>query len=43
LLWVWTLWRGERSVFQESMQSCVWDSWEKWVSSHAMISTRDLC
>ncbi|KAL2861615.1 hypothetical protein BJX68DRAFT_260429 [Aspergillus pseudodeflectus] len=30
LLWVWTLWRGERGVFQESLQSCVWDSWEKW-------------
>ncbi|KAL3465079.1 hypothetical protein BJX64DRAFT_253736 [Aspergillus heterothallicus] len=31
LLWIWTLWWGERGVFQESIGSCVWNSWEKWV------------
>lgn len=32
LLWFWTLWWGERTVFQESLDKCVWDKWEKWVS-----------
>ncbi|KAF4266511.1 hypothetical protein CNMCM8812_002712 [Aspergillus fumigatus] len=30
LLWFWTLWWGERTVFQESLDKCVWDKWEKW-------------
>lgn len=33
LLWVWTLWWGERMVFQESLEGCGWGEWEKWVSS----------
>lgn len=32
LLWVLTLWWGERTVFQESLEKCVWNKWEKWVS-----------
>lgn len=31
VLWLFTLWWGERTVFQESIDRCVWDSWEKWV------------
>lgn len=32
LLWVWTLWWGERTVFRESLESCAWGNWEHWVS-----------
>jgi hypothetical protein len=31
LLWAWTIWRGERSVFQTSVAECRWDNWEHWV------------
>lgn len=31
-LWVFTLWWGERTVFRESVESCVWGNWEHWVS-----------
>lgn len=31
LMWLFTLWRGERTVFQEAIDRCVWESWEKWV------------
>jgi hypothetical protein len=31
LVWVWTLWWGERTVFQEHIDACVWDNWEHWV------------
>ncbi|XHG03475.1 hypothetical protein AWENTII_006778 [Aspergillus wentii] len=30
LLWVFTLWWGERTVFQDSFETCLWESWEKW-------------
>ncbi|KAF7713974.1 Uncharacterized protein PECH_003950 [Penicillium ucsense] len=30
ILWIFTLWRGERTVFQEAIDRCVWQSWEKW-------------
>ncbi|KAJ5591955.1 uncharacterized protein N7459_002324 [Penicillium hispanicum] len=32
LLWVFTLRWGERTVFQESIDACVWESWERWPS-----------
>lgn len=31
LVWVFTLWWGERTVFQEHIDACVWDNWEHWV------------
>jgi hypothetical protein len=31
LVWLFTLWRGERTVFQEAIDRCLWESWEKWV------------
>lgn len=31
LVWVWTLWWGERTVFQEHIDACIWDNWEHWV------------
>lgn len=31
LLWVWTIWQGERSVFQSSLAECQWHKWEQWV------------
>lgn len=31
LFWVWILWWGERTVFQESLEGCSWGEWEKWV------------
>ncbi|KAJ5118041.1 hypothetical protein N7526_011064 [Penicillium atrosanguineum] len=30
LLWVFTLWWGERTVFQESIDACAWEAWETW-------------
>src|SRR4051794_36317220 len=30
-LWAWTIWRGERSVFQSSLAECQWHNWERWV------------
>ncbi|MCJ1391711.1 hypothetical protein MMC18_004576 [Xylographa bjoerkii] len=30
LIWILILWWGERRVFQSSIQSCAWDSWEAW-------------
>ncbi|KAL3475703.1 hypothetical protein BJX99DRAFT_229169 [Aspergillus californicus] len=30
LLWICTIFWGERGVFQESIDSCAWDAWEKW-------------
>jgi hypothetical protein len=31
LMWLFTIWYGERTVFQEAIDRCVWESWEKWV------------
>ncbi|RAL04570.1 putative manganese ion homeostasis (Fr) [Aspergillus ibericus CBS 121593] len=30
LFWICTLWWGERTVFQESVETCGWGNWEKW-------------
>ncbi|PKY07090.1 cell division control protein/putative DNA repair exonuclease [Aspergillus campestris IBT 28561] len=30
VLWLFTLWWGERTVFQESLESCEWGNWEQW-------------
>lgn len=32
LLWILTLWWGERTVFRESIEACAWENWESWVS-----------
>jgi hypothetical protein len=32
VIWMFTLWWGERTVFQNSLSSCFWEKWEKWVS-----------
>ncbi|KAL4908792.1 hypothetical protein BDW74DRAFT_145343 [Aspergillus multicolor] len=32
VLWLCTLWWGERSVFRESIDACAWNAWEKWPS-----------
>lgn len=32
-LWVYTIWWGERSVFQRAIESCHWSNWETWVST----------
>ncbi|KAL4938225.1 hypothetical protein BDV06DRAFT_201387 [Aspergillus oleicola] len=34
VLWICTLWWGERSVFRDSVESCAWGAWEQW-PSHA--------
>lgn len=31
VLWFFTLWWGERAVFQDSLERCAWENWEKWV------------
>jgi hypothetical protein len=31
ILWAWTIWRGERSVFQSGLAECQWHKWERWV------------
>ncbi|KGO66505.1 hypothetical protein PITC_012230 [Penicillium italicum] len=30
LLWVFSIRWGERTVFQDSINQCLWDSWEEW-------------
>lgn len=32
MVWLFTLWWGERTVFRDSVRSCAWDGWERWVS-----------
>lgn len=32
LIWIVTLRWGERTVFWESVSSCLWETWERWVS-----------
>ena len=32
ILWIFTLQWGERTVFQESIDACAWESWERWVN-----------
>lgn len=32
LLWIFTIRWGERTVFEDSINKCLWDSWEEWVS-----------
>ncbi|KAF2756631.1 hypothetical protein EJ05DRAFT_502127 [Pseudovirgaria hyperparasitica] len=33
VLWIWTLHWGERTVFDRSVASCDWDTWEQWPSN----------
>ncbi|KAE8347469.1 hypothetical protein BDV24DRAFT_122174 [Aspergillus arachidicola] len=30
VLWFFTLWWGERAVFQDSLERCAWENWEQW-------------
>ncbi|KAL4768725.1 hypothetical protein BDW60DRAFT_196808 [Aspergillus nidulans var. acristatus] len=32
IIWIWTLWWGERTVFRDSVDACAWNAWEKWPS-----------
>lgn len=32
VIWMYTLWWGERTIFQDKILECYWDSWENWVS-----------
>lgn len=32
VIWAYTLWWGERTVFQQSIDACAWGNWERWVS-----------
>lgn len=31
LMWAFILWWGERTVFEDTVSSCLWETWEKWV------------
>ncbi len=33
ILWIASLWWGERLVFQQSISKCDWNIWERWVYS----------
>ncbi|KAL4781344.1 cell division control protein/putative DNA repair exonuclease [Aspergillus varians] len=33
VLWICTLWWGERTIFRDSVESCAWGGWEKWPSN----------
>jgi len=39
MFWIYTLARGEYGVFDDSINSCDWATWEKWVCS----SCCDVC
>ncbi|KAJ6086623.1 hypothetical protein N7467_005537 [Penicillium canescens] len=30
LLWIYSIWWGERRVFEDHINQCLWDSWEEW-------------
>lgn len=32
IMWIFTLWWGERTIFQDKISQCFWESWENWVS-----------
>lgn len=32
LLWIFSIRWGERTVFEDHINQCLWDSWEEWVS-----------
>lgn len=32
LLWIFSIRWGERTVFEDHINQCLWDSWEDWVS-----------
>ena len=42
LLWIAVLWWGERTVFRQSVENCVWDGWEKWVYAFPFLPFRCL-
>lgn len=31
VLWMYVLWWGERTVFRQSVNECLWEKWESWV------------
>lgn len=31
IVWLFTLWWGERLVFENSVSACRWSNWERWV------------
>lgn len=33
IVWLYTVYWAERSIFRTSIESCRWDKWEKWVGS----------
>ena len=35
LIWVLTLWWGEKYVFQSHISACQWSNWEKWVRNES--------
>jgi hypothetical protein len=42
VLWMFTLWWGERTVFRDQISQCYWDSWEKWVGFNCMKKFRKI-
>lgn len=38
ILWIYTLWWGERAIFQWQVKGCSWNRWESWV--HAVSPLR---
>jgi hypothetical protein len=39
LLWIYSIWWGERRVFEDHINQCLWDTWEEWVSAVAIAYT----
>lgn len=39
VVWWYVLYWGERSVFKDSIESCNWDRWEKWVCGNSFSRT----
>lgn len=31
IVWMYVLWWGERTVFRQSVDQCLWEKWENWV------------
>jgi hypothetical protein len=43
LLWMFSIRWGERTVFEEHINQCLWDSWEEWVSIQWRLSQLETC
>lgn len=37
LLWLFSIRWGERKIFEDHINQCLWENWEDWVSNHGWL------